>query len=35
MRRDDGSAIRRWRQSYNFVAADTRLRILASTIHLP
>jgi len=35
MRRDDGSAIRRWRQSYNFVAADGRLRILASTIHLP
>jgi ketosteroid isomerase-like protein len=31
----DGSAIRRWRQSYNFVAADASLRILASTIHLP
>jgi len=35
MRRADGSAIRRWRQSYNFVATDGRLRILASTIHLP
>ena len=35
MRREDGSVIRRWRQSYNFVAADARLRILASTIHLP
>jgi hypothetical protein len=35
MRREDGSAIRRWRQSYNFVAGDGRLRILASTIHLP
>ena len=33
MRRADGAAIRRWRQSYNFVALDGRLRILASTIH--
>jgi hypothetical protein len=34
MRRDDGSAIRRWRQSYNLVAAEGGLRILASTFHL-
>lgn len=34
MRREDGSAIRRWRQSYNFVVVDGRLRILASTFHL-
>ena len=34
MRREDGSAIRRWRQSYNFVLADGGLRILASTFHL-
>ena len=34
MRREDGSAIRRWRQSYNFVRTDGRLRILASTFHL-
>lgn len=34
MRREDGSAIRRWKQSYNFVAVDGRLRILASTFHL-
>ena len=34
MRREDGTAIRRWRQSYNLVAVDGRWRILASTIHL-
>lgn len=34
MQREDGSAIRRWRQSYNFIAVDGRLRILASTFHL-
>jgi len=34
MEREDGSAIRRWRQSYNFVEVDGRLRILASTFHL-
>jgi ketosteroid isomerase-like protein len=34
MQREDGSAIRRWRQSYNFVEIDGRLRILASTFHL-
>ncbi len=34
MRRDDGSAIRHWRQSYNFMAAEGGLRILASTFHL-
>jgi ketosteroid isomerase-like protein len=35
MQREDGSVIRRWRQSYNFVEIDGRLRILASTFHLP
>ena len=34
MRREDGSAMRRWRQSYNFVLAGGGLRILASTFHL-
>ena len=34
MQREDGSAIRRWKQSYNFVVVDGRLRILASTFHL-
>jgi ketosteroid isomerase-like protein len=34
MQREDGSAIRRWRQTYNFVLKDQRLRILASTFHL-
>lgn len=35
MRREDGSAIRRWKQSYNVVAVDGRLGILAATFHLP
>ncbi len=34
MRREDGSAIRHWRQSYNFVLGDGGPRILASTFHL-
>jgi hypothetical protein len=34
MQRQDGSTIRRWKQSYNFVTVDGRLRILASTFHL-
>ena len=34
MQREDGSTIRRWRQSYNFVEVDGQLRILASTFHL-
>ena len=34
MQREDGSSIRRWRQTYNFVLGDGRARILASTIHL-
>jgi uncharacterized protein (TIGR02246 family) len=34
MRREDASAIRRWRQSYHLVAGDGGLRVLASTIHL-
>jgi hypothetical protein len=34
MQREDGSAIRRWRQSYNFVEINGRLHILASTFHL-
>ena len=34
MRREDGSSIRRWRQTYNLVLMDERLRILASTFHL-
>jgi len=35
MRHKDGSALRRWKQSYNFVVVDGRLCILASTFHLP
>ena len=34
MQRADGSTIRRWKQSYNFVVVDSRLCILASTFHL-
>jgi hypothetical protein len=34
MQREDGSVIRRWRQTYNFVLVDQRPRILASTFHL-
>ena len=30
----DGSIIREWRQSYNFVRIDGRLQILAATLHL-
>ena len=34
MQREDGSIIRGWRQTYNFILADGRARILASTFHL-
>ena len=34
MQREDGGAIRRWKQSYNFVEVGAQLRILASTFHL-
>lgn len=33
MRRADGGAIRRWRQSYAFVTAGAGLRVLASIFH--
>lgn len=34
MQREDGSVIRGWRQTYNFVLAEESARILASTFHL-
>jgi hypothetical protein len=35
MLREDGSSIRRWRQSYNVVRIDGKFRVLASTFHIP
>jgi hypothetical protein len=34
MQREDGSLIRRWRQTYNFLQVGGQARILASTFHL-
>jgi hypothetical protein len=33
MLREDGTVIRRWRQSYNLLRVETEWRILASTFH--
>lgn len=34
MLREDGSLIRRWRQSYNVVRIDGKLHVLTSTFHI-